>query len=179
MASSTINLIPPIIKKKQQLKQISGILSVTFFTLLIMTAIIYTAIFLANFYTQEELVSAENLLAENEMKIKTLEPLENDVNLINSRLNKVAKLKEDSIVWTDFFELFENSTPTELFIDSLAIDYKAKTITMSGFSESRREIVKLETKLNSMDFLSEVGFSSSSYNADDFNYSFSMAGVFK
>lgn len=179
MTISSINLIPPKIKKRQQLKQISLIISVSFFTLFVMTAIIYGAVFAANFYTNEELLTAENQLAENELKIKILEPLENDVNLINSRLNRISALKKENIVWSEFFEIFENSTPKDLYIDSLSVDNKAKTINMSGYAETRRDIVKLETKLNSLEFLSDVGFNSSTYNTKDFNYKFSMVGVFK
>ncbi len=179
MSITTINLIPPRIKKEQRLRQISKVVFSFFFALLLMSILVYGAIFMANYYTQEELTSAQSELAEYEVKIKKLEPLEKDVTLINSRLNKISELRKNSMLWSEFLEIFNNSTPTELHIDSLSVDYKAKTIVMAGSAETRREIVKLETKLNTMESLTEVGFSSSTYDETDYNYNFSMTGVFK
>ena len=179
MSITTINLIPPRIKKEQRLRQISKVVFSFFFALLLMSVLVYGAIFMANYYTLEELNSEKGELAEYEVKTKKLEPLEKDVALINSRLNKISELRKNSILWSEFLEIFNNSIPTELNIDSLSVDYQAKTINMAGSAETRREIVKLETKLNTMESLSEVGFSSSTYDETDLNYKFSMTGVFK
>lgn len=177
MPHSTINLIPPRIKRELQLKQILNIILVALLAFLVMTIISYGAFFATNYYLFDELSSTETALAEQEVKIKKLEPLEKKVILINSKLEQITSLKSSSMIWSEFLEAFESSVPENVQIDNLQIDNKAKTVTLSGKAESRRDIVKLETKLNTMDLLAEMAFTSSTRNEEDNVYTFSMSGI--
>ena len=177
MSKSTINLIPPRIKKELQLKQILNVIMVSLVAFLAMTVISYGAFLATNYFLSDELSEVSAQLSEQEVKIKNLESLEVDVGTINSKLEKISTLRSESIVWSEFLDIFVASVPEKVQIESMQIDNKAKTVSISGRAQTRRDIVKLEATLNTIEQLSEISFSASVYNAEDDLYTFSMTGV--
>jgi len=171
-----INLIPPQKKKDQQTKEISKLLISSFVAILIMTLIIFSALYAINHLAEAETTNVKKQLYEEELEIKKLKDVEDKVNLINDKLSKVDSLKKQNISFSEVLKSFNISIPEQVHIISLGYDRKTKKISISGDAETRKNIVDLQNMLEKSEFFNKMSFSSSVYNQTNTTYTFSMTG---
>ena len=173
---TTLNLIPPEKKQEQQLRSISRVI-MTFFALAIIITIFLGGLgYAINYYSKSELAKAKENLSEQEFKISKLKSIEDDVNLVNAKLKKIDTLRKDNASAILMMQNFNASVPTEAQISSLQIDRKGKKVSISGFAETRRDIVKLQSKLEESEYYKNIVFNTSTYSESTANYSFNMTG---
>lgn len=175
---STINLIPNYLKKEQAVNQISGLIFVSLFTLLVMGIIIFGALFATNYFTENQLTETKISLSEQELRNQSLKPISDDVKLINGKLKKIASIKDSKVDWNIFLTQINSSVPEKVQISTLQADRKTKKIAITGKAETRRDIVKLQKKLETLEYFKNLTFSASSLNEQDSNYTFNLAGDF-
>jgi len=176
---STINLIPPQIKAAERNRKIFSLVFSILAILVLMIAFCYGAIFALDYFAQEELGKTKEALAEEQAKIKNLEQIETEVNGINARLTKIGNYQKDRILWSKVMTDLNHSTPEQLKIDTFSAGTKDKKLTISGAAETRRDIVKLQEKLGTLAYWTNINFNSSTYAATESMYSFTMAGELK
>jgi Tfp pilus assembly protein PilN len=176
---STINLIPPQIKAAERNRKIFSLVFSILAILVLMIAFCYGAIFALDYFAQEELGKTKEALAEEQAKIKNLEQIETKVNGINARLTKIGNYQKDRILWSKVLTDLNHSTPEQLKIDTFSAGTKDKKLTISGAGETRRDIVKLQEKLGTLGYWTNINFNSSTYSATESMYSFTMAGELK
>ena len=176
---STINLIPPQIKAADRNRKIFSFASTVLAILVVMLIFCYGAIFALNYITQDELGKTNETLAEEQAKLKNLEEIETEVNSINTRLTKISTYQKDRILWSGVLADLNHSTPEQLKIDTFAAGTKDKKLTITGAGETRRDIVKLQEKLGSLGYWTNLKFNSSTYSETEQMYSFTMAGELK
>lgn len=175
---STINLIPNYLKKEQATDQISGLVFVSLFVLLVMGILIFTALYASNYFVETQLKDTNISLSEQELKNQSLKPISDDIKMINSKLKKISAIKETKVDWNTFLSQINASVPEKVQISSLQADRKTKKVTITGKAESRREIVKLQKKLETLDYFKNLIFNASSLNEQDNDYSFNLTGDF-
>lgn len=175
---STINLIPPKIKNAQKAKRLAKLASSSLFSILVMVLIVYGAIYLANAFIKSDLNSVKQNIAEAEFKLKSLKDVEDRIAAVNSKITRLDTLKKQSIIWTDVITKYNASVPEKIQITSTQMDSKTKKFTLSGIAPSRREIVRLQTKLEESDYFANVVFGSSVYDDKTNSFTFSLAGEF-
>jgi len=174
---SIINLIPPKIKRGQYVKKIAGIVFSSLFVATLIIVITFVAMYGINFYLESALIEAKQELSEAETKVASLKSVEDDVNDINAKIKKIDGIKSDNINWEVLINDFNSSVPDQVKIDTLSIDWENQTMSLSGVGETRREIVKLQEKLNASEYFANLGFSTSAYSDSYEAYSFSMTGA--
>lgn len=176
---TTINLIPPKIKKQQQMKRFGGLISSSLFSVLVMLLIVFGALYITDQFVKEELVSTNQSVADTEFKLKTLKDTETRINSINSKLTRLDTLKKQNITWTDVMDKLGSAVPDKVQITSVQIDSTTKKFTLAGIAPSRREIVMLQTKLEDTDYFSNVTFGTSVLDNKTNTFTFSLTGEFK
>lgn len=176
MSIQSINLIPPQIKREQKLGRFSALVTLVFLTLTIMTVLVYCGLYLTNKYISYELADARERLSEQQTKNKELKPVEDAVDLINTKLKKISELKSAEPDWPQIIIDINASAPSQVQLTSILLDRKDKKVSVSGFAESRRDIVKLQTKLLTLEYFSNLTFNSSAYNQTDQMYNFTLSG---
>jgi len=179
MATTTINLIPPRIKKQQAMKRLTGIVTTSMFAILIMSMIVLGAIYAIDSIVKLELVASEQNLADSELKIKSLTDIEGRITAVNGKLTRLDGLKKKSVAWTDVMSKFNAAVPEKVQVTSLQMDTTSSKFTLNGVAPSRREIVMLQTKLENSDYFSAVTFGSSTLDAQNNTFTFSLTGEFK
>lgn len=175
---STINLIPNYLKKEQAVNQISGLVFVSLFTLLVMGIIIFGALYVSDYFVKEQLTNTTLSLSEQELKNQSLKPISDDVKLINSKLKKISLIKDSKVDWNVFLTQINLSVPEKVQITSLQADRKVKKVTLTGKAETRRDIVKLQKKLETLEYFKNLTFNASSLNEQENNYTFNLTGDF-
>ncbi len=174
-----INLIPPKLKTATRNRQITG-LAFTYCTILIlMTAFVFAALFGINSITIAELQQTNQILEAEKSKAEKLEPIEQDVLSINAKILKLITLKNQRTEWSKVLSDFNHSTPEMVQTTTLTISTKDKKVAISGSAESRRDIVKLSTKLGSLGYFLNLTFPTSTYNESENMYLFNMTGEMK
>jgi len=173
---SIINLIPPKNKKKQYVKKVANIVFSSLFVVTLILLITFSALYGINYYLEDALKNSKQELIEAEAKIANLKSVEEDVDNINAKIEKIDNLKSASINWKTIINDFNSSVPDQIRVDSLSIDWENQIISISGIGESRREIVKLQEKLNASEYFDGLSFSTSAYSNSHQAYSFSMTG---
>ncbi len=173
---STINLIPPKIKRGQHIKKIAGIVFSSLFVTTLIIIITFTAIYGINYYLESALEDTKNELSEAKAKVAGLKSVEEDVDNINAKIKKIDGLRSDNVNWEVLVSDFNASIPDQTRIDTLSIDWENQAMSLSGIGETRREIVKLQEKLNASDYFDNLSFSTSAYSDSYQAYSFSMTG---
>lgn len=176
---STINLIPPQIKSAENNKKIFSLVFSAFFVLILVTVITYGALFTINYLTKNETAETNERLAEESAKLKNLEQVEKDVNEINAKLQKISSLQKDRILWSQVLTDINHDTPEQLVIDSFTATTKDKKVTINGSGETRRDIVKLQEKLNTSNFFTNITFNTSNFAESEGMYTFTMSGELK
>ena len=176
---ATINLIPPKIKAAKRNKKIFSQIYFALVILIAMAAISYGALFALDYFANQELSKTKLALAQEKAKLKNLEPIEKDVQAINSKLQKISTLKKDRVLWSLVLIDINHSTPQQLKVDSFAAGTKDNKVTFTGAAETRRDIVEFQTKLNTSNFYNNFTFDSSSYSESESMYTFTMNGVLK
>jgi Tfp pilus assembly protein PilN len=176
MSHQTINLIPPQIKREQKLRCYAALVNIVFSVVAIMALLIYAALFLTNQYISSALADAKSQLLEQQTKNKELKPVEDAVNSINAKLKKINDLKSVESDWPKAISDINESTPLEVQLTSVLLDRKEKKVSISGFAETRRDIVKLQTKLLGLGYFGNLTFNSSAYNQTDQMYNFTLSG---
>lgn len=175
---ATINLIPPKIKRAQQAKRVTKLASSSLFSILIMILIVYGAIYLADTFIKSDLNAVNSDIAEAEFKLKSFKDIEDRIASVNSKITRLNTLKKQSIQWTDVFAKYNESVPEKVQISSMQIDSGTKKFTLGGTAPSRREIVRLQTKLEGSDYFANVTFGSSVFDEKLGTFSFSLTGDF-
>lgn len=173
---ATINLIPPKVKKEQYIKKISSIVFSSLFVALLILVITFVALYGINYYLETALTESEEDLSEAIAKVTSLKTIEEDVNEINAKIKKINGLKDDNLDWNILIDDFNASIPDQVRCDVVNVDLDSALISISGIAESRREIVKLQEKLNASNYFENLGFSTSSYSNSYNAYSFNMSG---
>jgi len=173
---SVINLIPPKIKREQYIKKIAGIVFSSLFVMTLILLITFIAIYGINYYLEQVLANTEQELSEAEAKVASLETIEEDVNTINAKIKKIDGIMSDNVNWDVMINDFNSSIPDQVKINILTIDWENQTISMTGIGETRREIVKLQEKLNASSYFENLNFSTSAYTSTYEAYSFNMTG---
>ena len=176
---STLNLIPPQIKSAENNKKIFSLIFSAFFILILIAVIAYGALFTINYLTKNEIAEANERLAEENAKLKNLEQVEKDVNEINAKLQKIASLQKDRVLWSQVLTDLNHDTPEQLVMDSFTVTTKDNKVTISGSAETRRDIAKLQEKLNSSNFFTNIAFNTSSFAESEGMYTFTMNGELK
>lgn len=176
---STINLIPPQIKTADRNRKVFSFASSVLVVLVLMLAFCYGAIFSLNYSTKNKLGKISETLANEQAKLKNLEKIETEVNSINARLSKISGYQKDRILWSKFLADLNHSTPEQLKLDTFAASDKDKKLTISGAAETRRDIVKLQEKMNALGYWTNLKFNSSTYSETEAMYSFTMTGELK
>lgn len=176
---TTINLIPPKIKRQQRAKRLSKVISSALFSILIMILIVFMALYTTDRFLKSELSSSTQNLADTEYKLKSFKDIEDRIGSINTKLLRLNTLKSQNIVWTDVIEKIGLAVPDKVQISGVQMDATGKKFTLSGIAPSRREIVMLQTKLEDSDYFSGVTFGSSSLDDKTNTFTFSLTGDFK
>lgn len=176
---TTLNLIPPQIKSAENNKKIFSLVFSAFFVLILISIISYGALFAINYLTKNETAETNERLAEENAKLKNLEQVEKDVNEINAKLQKIASLQKDRTLWSQVLTDINHGTPEQLVMDSFAVTSKDKKVTINGSAETRRDIVKLQEKLNTSNFFTNIAFNTSSFTESEGMYTFTMNGELK
>lgn len=174
--TSTINLIPPKIKLEQKIKRIERSVFLTIFVILLMTLLVYGGLYYAQISISTQLAKTKQELSETEMKVESLKDVENQINTINAKLTKITTLKKQNISWSDVIAKLNASTPEKVKINSFQADRTAKKLTINGAAETRRDIVKFQTKLDSIGYFANLSFSTSTYNETEQYYTFTLTG---
>lgn len=176
---STINLIPPQIKAADKNRKIFSFVSSILVILVIMLIFCYGALFVLDYFSKNELGETKETLADEQNKLKSLESIETEVNAINTRLTKIGNYQKDRILWSKVLTDLNHSTPEQLKMDTFSAGTKDKKMTITGAAETRRDIVKLQEKLGTLGYWTNIKFNSSTYSETEQMYSFSMSGELK
>ena len=172
----TINLIPPRIKREQYVKKIASIVFSSLFVATLIIIITFIAIYSISYYLESILSNTKIELSEAEAKVASLQSVEEDVNSINAKIKKIDGIRSDNVNWDILINDFNSSVPDMVRVDTLSIDWENQDISISGIGETRREIVKLQEKLNASEYFDNLSFSTSAYSDSNQAYSFSMKG---
>lgn len=176
---STINLIPPQIKAADRNRKIFSLVFSILLILVLMLIFAYAAVFALDYFAKDELGKTNQTLAEEQAKLKNLADIETEVNGINARLTKISGYQKDRILWSKVLTDLNNSTPEQLKLDNFSAGTKDKKLTISGAAETRRDIVKLQEKLGTLSYWTNLNFNSSTYSETEQMYSFTMTGDLK
>lgn len=176
---STINLIPPQIKAAERNRKIFSLIFSILIILLLMAIFSYGAIYALDYFSKDELAKTNQSLAEEQAKVKNLQEIETEVNAINSRLTKIGNYQKDRVLWSGVLLDLNHSTPEKLEINTFNSGTKDKKLTISGSAETRRDIVKLQEKLGTLGYWTNLNFNSSSYSETESMYNFTMTGDLK
>lgn len=172
----TINLIPPQKKREQRTKALSKLIISSLLIIIIMLLLVFGALYLINISQKNELDRTNADLASQNLKIGELKKVEDNVNLVNSKLKKIDSIIKQSMSFVDMLKTFNASVPEKVQIIAFQYDRKTKKVSISGQAETRRDIVKLQEKLEANDYFANLIFASSNYSEATATYSFTMTG---
>lgn len=170
----TINLIPPKLKQEKDNRKIVNFVFSTLFILFIFFSIISVALYFASIYSDKDIKNIEAKIDETDRSLNKMSGIKKQVEEVNAKLIKVDNLNQNRIVWSNIATDLAKSTPTELEVKTLSANSTSKKISLTGIASSRREIARFKEKLESSKYFQNVIFTSSSYNSDADDYSFSI-----
>ena len=170
-----INLIPPQLKKEKRLgKNLNLVfigLSVVFLMLIITTGTIYSA----DFLVKKDLKDIENKVNEQIFTLSKYKDIEENVEIVNSKLEKIDSKYNDRILWSNILTELTNTTPENLQIKTLSVSSDNGNIALTGYAETRRDIAKLKEKMESSKYFKNVTFTTSVHKSDTNNFSYNLS----
>lgn len=171
-----INLLPAKIKHEQRLNQLSRQINTAIAAIIIMVALAYSAVYFVNFYLSAQVDKNNEILDKTKVEITRLKPYEDDVSSINAKLSKLSSLNSQRYDWATVLADINNSVPSQVQVQSIAIETQTAKVTISAAAETRSDIVKLQAALEALPYFKNMSFESSVFSESNNYYSFSMSG---
>lgn len=171
----SINLLPPQLKKEKKLKLIFNQTFFSIFSILIMYLVAIAAFYTYDSYLKSRQKAIESKNSALNQELPSLHDTENVIKDINSRLSKIDDIFSQNDKTSELLSSIGQNTPANVQIKSLSINKSAKTVSLSGTAESRKDIALMKEKLETTSYFQNVIFSTSSYNQSTNDYTFSLS----
>ncbi|MBI3671316.1 hypothetical protein HY249_00780 [Candidatus Azambacteria bacterium] len=175
----TINLLPEEYKKEYNLEKARRFSVFVFLSLYFIILIFIALLFGADIFLKTEMKYwVDNI--ENEKsteKVKQVLGLEDNIKVANDKISIIQKAQEEHI---NAFEVLLSVSPLisdSVYLQNLTINSDLKKVSMSGFSLTRDEVLKLEGLLKSDAFVRKDSVASPRSNIlkkSDIDFSFSF-----
>ncbi len=170
----TINLIPPALKKQKELAAISNQIIFGLCVILIMLGIMSGAIFVYNSTLTKDISKTDQDILEQSKRLKSFKDLEALIKTANQKLDKIDDISKGRMIWSKIIVEISNFTPKGVQIKTMDLNQDTNNGVLSGVATTRKDIALFKEKLEKGGF-KNVTFTSSSYNQNTNDYTFSLS----
>ena len=140
--------------------------------ILVVTAAIVITIFLIRIKIDYDISKSVETIEAQEPKISSLVRTERDHIQIQKKLKLLSLVKTNKIDWTQRFNKFSKSLPSDILIEK--ITYTRNSVTLSAIANSSDSFAKFLTILISDSQIKDILLTQSNYVIEDKSYTFSM-----
>lgn len=151
----TLNIIPNEIKKELKLKGLFALMKNILNILTILIAF-YSIIFLCGKLILN--IYFTNIIQESNLLIKKTEDKTGKIREINTQINSVEKIQAESKSWTNMLLAITELMGEQIKLNQLKLDSVNNTISFTGRSASREDLIQLKNQLEQSPNFSEVNF---------------------
>ena len=151
----SLNITPPELKKEIKLKLILKKIKNLFFVLLILFS--FYSIFLLGLKLILQ-IHFVNTVAETSIVTKNTENYSREIRNINVQINSIEKIQNNFVVWSKFLTVLSNEKPIDITLNKISLNYDDNSLTLSGFSNTRENLLNLKSNLENCESLMEINF---------------------
>lgn len=107
--------------------------------------------------------------------LKNSEEYIQKIKTTNEKIDKVALVQKDAVLWTKFLKILSDKISEDVIINQIAIDKKIDNFTISGTAKSRDSLLALEKTLEETGYFEEINLPISSLlKKDDIAFSINV-----
>lgn len=107
--------------------------------------------------------------------LKNSEEYIQKIKTTNEKIDKVALVQKDAVLWTKFLKTLSDKISEDVIINQIAIDKKIDNFTISGTAKSRDSLLALEKTLEETGYFEEINLPISSLlKKDDIAFSINV-----
>ena len=88
--------------------------------------------------------------------LKNSEEYIQKIKAINEKIDKVATVQKDAILWTKLITAIGNKVSDDIAINQIAVDKKIDNFTISGVSKTRDSLLALKSTLDETGYFEEI-----------------------
>lgn len=149
----TLNIIPPELKKQIHLKNIYKKI-VNYFFFLLFTIIFYgIVLFLVVFVLKTEYKNTAN---NANLTTKDAANYVLQAKDINIQIDQIEEIQNEIVNWSDFIIKLINYTNNGIQIKSISLSKKNESLIITGFSDTRDNLLLFKQTLTDADFLENI-----------------------
>lgn len=153
-----LNLLPPKERKEMEwanLSRLTTSLSAWFFVFLIIFALLLASTY---FYLSIVLRAQAGLLEvrQNDPAIQHLVEIEKKIKQANARLKQINRKQEQLVLWVPLLEEVAEITPPGIYLNSLSYQLTDDQIYLSGWANTRDNLLFFQSSLEESPFFVEV-----------------------
>ena len=176
-----INLLPEKYKKGYKIEKTRRFF-VFLFLSLYFVIFVFTILLFGSYYflkTESDFWSENLELKKSDENIKSILELEKDIKKTNKKINFVYKINSNKIVVSDLIENISSLISDGVYLKSLSLNANTGDVNLSGFANTRDNILTLEDRLKNSNWVDKSSFVSPKSNIlkkknIDFTFSFKL-----
>ena len=170
----TVNLIPPELKKKKKAREALFQAYLVASSIIAMLLIFSITLYISNQFFSSQIDQTEAKIIETEKIANNYKELETKIRQSNIKIDLLGKIDTDRILWSEVITELAAKTPPDVVINSLTLDKDSKSVNLSGTAQARKSIADMKEEMENSPVFKNVTFSSSSYNDQGSDFSFTL-----
>ncbi|MFA5029252.1 MAG: PilN domain-containing protein [Patescibacteria group bacterium] len=140
----TLNLLSPKQKKELKTKRIYLALKELLMLFLLFTALIAILLIVSRYFLEQQLAS---LITRNINAIQISQKTNEEVVLINKKINNVYKIQKNFQKWSDFLTNLSKLTPAGVSYNLVKIYQQNSQLEIQGIAKTRNDLLELKKNL--------------------------------
>lgn len=150
-----LNIIPRSIKRENIIFSFYVSLKDLLYIILIILSF-YSIIFLILLGIME--IHFTNTMIQTTNVVKNAENFTKKISETNQSINTVINIQKNFVNWLDLFNFLSKNTPDNINFSQIKINKEKNSLTLTGTSETREDLIKLKESLDNSQFLEKIDF---------------------
>jgi len=153
----TLNIIPKNLKQEIRNYQIQKLIKSLLKILFIFSVLIILNTATSHMYLNNYIKKEIDPLIEHESNKKNIDA-ENKLAEISSKIDRLDKMQDDFIPWSNLLLSIAENTPNEISYSQITMNKTDSSLLLKGFAPTREGLIKLRDYLKNNNFISELNF---------------------
>jgi len=160
---SSINLLPPNIKKEIEQTKINKKLLHHLYRVIILMVLVLFFATIIDFYFKQNIAADRKELDQKMLTIEKYGNLENEARVVSEKLNEISKIEKGLNSWSSILEEINTVMPSGAYLSAINLDQDSKNRNkITGFADSKNTVAFLRTALENSEKFKYVNIESSS-----------------
>jgi Tfp pilus assembly protein PilN len=175
-----INLIPPKEKEKILMERINKVVIIHWFLIFFFILCFILVLFSVKIYFKSQALAQNSMVlnAKNNQETQKIIQFKEKMQTANDEIKEQNNFQKNKIYFSNIIEKIAGILPGNIKLNNISAvldDKKIIKVSVSGFAQSREDLVALKDKLSQESAISEIKFPTSNWvEANNINFSASF-----